>query len=35
MNDKDAEKFVLDKLQESMTSLSTKFNFAFHIIANQ
>ena len=34
-NDKEASEFLMKKLYESMDSVSTKLNFAIHIIANK
>ena len=34
-NDKDASEFIWKKLLESMDSVSTKLNFAIHIVANK
>jgi hypothetical protein len=35
MTEEAAEKYLLEKLEESLHSLSTKLNFAFHLIANK
>ena len=34
-SDKEAENFLFEKLNESLNSWSTKFNFAIHILANK
>ncbi len=33
-SNKEAEKFLITKIEESLDSLATKFNFFFHNIAN-
>ncbi len=34
-SDIQAEHFLLEKLNKSLNSISTKLNFAFHLIANK
>jgi hypothetical protein len=34
-SDKEAEEFLLGKINESLKSFSTKLNFAIHVIANK
>jgi len=35
LDKKQSDKFLQDKLKEALNSLSTRFMFAFHVIANK
>jgi len=35
MNERDAKKYMEEKLDESLGSLATRINFAIHVLANK
>jgi hypothetical protein len=35
MNDKEAKKYLEEKLEESIGSIATRLNFAIHVLANK